>query len=313
MLVLFLIFAFSGCVRTGDADVTQSTDGTFQNSSDEILSEQSSSEISSKESSDEEVSSQLPESSVVTQTESETIGNLSAETVKNLKALNNTKRGWGQGVNKDELNRPTGSLSAQDEFGKYNAKYIMPNEKKIYLTFDEGYENGYTSKILDTLKEKEVSAVFFITLPYAKQNKALVKRMIDEGHIVGNHSSKHLSFPTMSLKAAHDDIMNLHNYVLDEFGYEMKLFRFPMGEHSVRTLSLVKELGYESVFWSYAYKDWDPENQPSYDDAFTKVTTNVHNGALYLLHAVSKTNTEILSDVIEKFRQDGYTIEKYPV
>ena len=237
---------------------------------------------------------------------------ISALDLSGLDALENEKKGWGQGVQVDELNRPIGSVVYQKDYGQYEAYYIVPTEEKVmYLTFDEGYENGYTAKILDTLKEKDCQAVFFVTLPYVKQNPELVQRMIDEGHVVGNHSVKHLSMPTLSTEAAADEIIGLHNYMLEEFGYKMTLFRPPMGEWSTRTLELAKRLGYKTVFWSYAYKDYDTENQMGVDKAFPKVSAAAHPGALYLLHAVSKDNTEMLGDLIDHFRAEGYSLELF--
>lgn len=236
---------------------------------------------------------------------------LDAELKAYLLSLDNTLRGWGPGTNVDENNRPYGAISAQNFYGKYSTSYIM-NDDKIYLTFDEGYENGYTAQILDTLKEKNVKAVFFITMSYAKNEPLLVQRMIDEGHIVGNHSTDHLSFPGMTLEDAYADIKGLHDYVYENFGYSMTLFRFPMGESSDRMVALVKELGYTSLFWSFAYRDWETDNQPAHDEAFEKITSLAHPGAIYLLHAVSKTNTELLGDVIDDFRANGYTIALYP-
>ena len=226
-----------------------------------------------------------------------------------LSSLDNAKKGWGQGVNKDEYNRPTGCLQYQDLYGKYNAYFIEKQEKAIYLTFDEGYENGYTSQILDTLKEKECPAVFFVTYDYVDRNPELVQRMIDEGHVVGNHSWSHPSMPTISIDEAKDEIMKLHKYVETNFGYEMTLFRPPMGEFSERTLALTQQLGYKSVFWSYAYADWDPDNQIGTEQAFEKVTSAEHEGAIYLLHAVSKDNAEILGRVIDDMRANGYTLK----
>ena len=231
---------------------------------------------------------------------------------QSLLSLDNTLRGWGPGSNVDAANRPYGAISAQSAYGEYGSSYIM-SDNKIYLTFDEGYENGYTAEILDVLKEKNVKAVFFITMSYAKNEPALVQRMIDEGHVVGNHSTEHLSFPEMTLEDAYADIKALHDYVYDRFGYSMSLFRFPMGESSNRTQALLQELGYTSVFWSFAYKDWETDNQPAHDEAFAKITGCAHPGAIYLLHAVSQTNTKLLPSIIDDFRQKGYEIALYPV
>lgn len=285
------------------------TDVTSSSSYQQVSSVISSSKVQSSRPS-QEVSSTVTSSKVAKPIN---IPEIPKETLDKITALSNTKDGWGQGTHKDSLNRPTGSINAQKKYGKYGAKFIMENEKKIYLTFDEGYENGYTDDILDILKEKDVKAVFFVTLSYAKSNPKLIRRMIDEGHIVGNHSSKHFSYPEKDLQTAYEDFKDLHNYIVENFSYEMKLFRFPMGEYSERTLALVQELGYESLFWSYAYMDWEPEDQPTKEEAFNKITSNAHPGALYLLHAVSKTNTEVLGSVIDKFRADGYSVELYPV
>ncbi len=256
------------------------------------------------------VTTSVKEPSAVTQKRE--LPALDEEMKSYLLSLDNTLRGWGPGSNVDEKNRPYGAISAQNAYGKYGSSYIM-NDQKIYLTFDEGYENGYTPKILDALKEKNVKAVFFITMSYAKNEPELVQRMIDEGHIVGNHSTDHLSFPGMTLEAAYADIKALHDYVYEKFGYSMKLFRFPMGESSDRMQALLQELGYTSVFWSFAYKDWETDNQPAHDEAFEKITSLAHPGAVYLLHAVSKTNTELLPSVIDDFRKKGYDIALYPV
>ncbi len=227
-----------------------------------------------------------------------------------LDKLENEKKGWGQGVQVDSRNRPISCDSYQTKYGQYGAVFIMPDTSKtMYLTFDEGYENGYTAKILDTLKAKKCSAVFFVTMPYVKQNPDLVRRMIDEGHIVGNHSVNHKSMPTLSTETAAQEIIGLHNYVKENFGYEMTLFRPPMGDWSTRTLEIANRLHYKTILWSYAYLDYDVNNQMGVDKAFPKVTGSAHNGAVYLLHAVSKDNAEMLGDVIDAFRADGYTLK----
>ncbi len=129
-----------------------------------------------------------------------------------LAGLETKMRGWGQGVQVDDQNRPLGSTDYQGKYGKYDAFFIMPQEgNHIYLTFDQGYENGYTAPILDTLKEKDVSAVFFLTLDYAKRNPELIKRMIDEGHVLGNHSASHKNYPELPIEKAHDDAVNATN------------------------------------------------------------------------------------------------------
>lgn len=207
----------------------------------------------------------------------------------------------------DDLNRPGGPVAYQQKYGKYDAHFIVPDSEQIYLTFDEGYENGYTSRILDVLKEKNVKAVFFVTMPYVKAEPELVKRMIQEGHTVGNHSTAHQSFPTMTLQDAADDLKTLHDYVQTVFHYEMTLFRPPEGAFSEQTLALAQQMGYKTILWSFAHRDWETDNQPLNIEAADTIVTQAHPGEIMLLHAVSKTNTEILGDVIDRLRQEGYT------
>lgn len=236
----------------------------------------------------------------------ETAASVPADT--DFAALSNEKQGWGQGVQMDEKNRPLSSLLYQEKYGCYDALFIGPEEKKLYLTFDEGYENGYTASILDTLKEKGVSAVFFVTLDYIEREPELIQRMIDEGHVVGNHSANHPSFPTVSIDERCQEILQVEQIMKDQFGYEdMHLFRPPAGEFSEQVLAQMQSMGYKTVFWSYAYKDWDPNNQMGPDKAIEKVCGALHDGAIYLLHAVSSDNAAILGDFIDKAREQGYT------
>lgn len=231
-----------------------------------------------------------------------------------LSSLDTKSSGWGFGNNVDSDNRPTGSINAQNNYGKYDADFIAPKTKNVYLTIDEGYENGYTSKILDVLKEKECPAVFFVTLSYAKSNPELVKRMIDEGHVVGNHSSTHPSkgLPSQTIAEQANEVIELHKYVKDNFGYDMYLFRFPAGIYSEQSLALMQELGYRSVFWSFAYRDWETDKQPDPKTSLAKLNSKMHEGAIYLLHAVSSTNTEIMGQFIDDTRAAGYTFCIYP-
>ena len=228
-----------------------------------------------------------------------------------LDAMDKTKNGYGPGVQFDSDNRPYGATNAQTKYEKYNVAFIAPQDNNIYLTFDLGYENGYTEKILDVLKDKDAKGVFFATLSYCKSNPHIVKRIIDEGHVLGNHSVNHLSMPTLSLDRMEYEIMEMHNYIYSSYGYTMTLFRPPMGEFSVQSLALTQSLGYKTVHWSFAYYDYDTANQPEHSAALTKVTGAAHGGAIYLLHAVSATNTAILPEVIDSFRASGYTVALY--
>lgn len=228
--------------------------------------------------------------------------------LNDLEQLDKTKIGYGQGVQVDEQNRTLGALDFNEKYSKYNAVAISENsdDKFITLTFDQGYENGYTNVILDTLKEKNIKAIFFVLQDYVEKNPELVKRMIDEGHIVGNHSVSHYSMPTLSGEECQQEIMELHDYMLENFNYEMTLFRPPMGEFSEYSLAQTQSVGYKTVLWSYAYADWDVTAQPDYETAYQKLVTAVHPGAIYLLHSVSKTNAEVLPAFIDKMISMGY-------
>ena len=221
---------------------------------------------------------------------------------------------WGPGTNFNEDGTPIACVGLQNDYGKFAADFYRAGEEhsgKVYLTFDEGYENGYTPVILDTLKEKGVSAVFFVTLSYVKNEPELVQRMIDEGHVVGNHSARHPNMTQITMEEAYAEVADLHNYVSENFGYDMYLFRPPEGAFSERTLALLQKMNYRTVCWSFAYADWDPENQMEHQKAFDKITKSPHDGEIFLLHAVSSTNAEILGDVIDYIREQGYTFEKY--
>lgn len=229
-----------------------------------------------------------------------------AKAVAGLDSLSTEKVVWGPG-NIVDHKQPNDPLLLQKQYASMNAKWLLDDDKKICLTFDEGYENGYTPQILDTLKEKKVKAIFFVTYDFASQNPDLVKRMIAEGHIVGNHSYRHYSMDEVSDDVAKEEVTYLHKYIKEKFNYTMSYFRFPKGEFSERSLQIVKDLGYKSVFWSFAYADWDPDNQTEENQAFTHICESTHPGAILLLHAVSKTNADILGKVIDDITKQGYT------
>lgn len=225
-------------------------------------------------------------------------------------ALSTEKHGYGQGVQLDDKNRPTGALDFNANYGKYGATALREDKKNILLTFDQGYENGYTAQILDTLKEKKVKAVFFLLQDYAKRNPELVQRMIDEGHIVGNHSVSHYSMPDLSAEECRQEIEGLQEYMKQNFGVTMKLFRPPMGEFSEQSLSVTKDCGLSTMLWSFAYADWDVNAQPDPAQAKEKLIGAAHEGAIYLLHSVSQTNAEVLGEVIDGIRAEGFEFEK---
>lgn len=223
-------------------------------------------------------------------------------------AADSTKIGYGQGTATDEKNRPVDAVQFNSRYGDLDAFALSEDEKRIIITFDQGYENGYTAKILDTLKEKDVQAIFFLTGPYAKTESALVQRMIDEGHVLGNHGMTHASPPTLSDENAKEEIMSLHNYVMNNYGYQMQYFRCPCGEYSEKALETAQQCGYKTLFWSSAYVDWKTDQQPSPQEGLKKLTEAAHGGEILLLHSVSSTNAEILGELIDSFRAMGYTV-----
>lgn len=212
---------------------------------------------------------------------------------------------WGPG-RAENHQQPTDPVMLNSQYKNLNARFLLDDKKSICLTFDEGYENGYTPAILDTLKEKNVKAIFFVTYDFAKDNPKLIKRMIDEGHTVGNHTYRHYTMDEIDEETATEEIMFLHKYIKKNFNYDMTLFRFPKGEFSQSTLALAKNLGYKSVFWSFAYADWDTQNQTDEKTAYNEITKYLHPGEIMLLHAVSSTNAAILGNVIDEAKKEGY-------
>lgn len=212
------------------------------------------------------------------------------------------------------------TVANQQRFDAYRLNALAwdnkTEEKVIYLTFDCGYEyNNLTADILDTLKEKNVSAAFFCTLDYLKKSPANVTRMINEGHIVGNHSTTHPSnCATLSREKMAWELLGVHNYLRVNFGYESRYFRFPAGNYSQNALETVMSIGYRSVFWSIAHADYDTEKQPGVDQSFQTVTSRLHPGAVILLHAISSDNAAMLADFIDYARAEGYefrTLDDY--
>ena len=220
--------------------------------------------------------------------------------------VSNTKIGWGIKRNDNHLQPDLGNTN-KALINKYNGIAMGNNEdKSIYLTYDLGYEAGYTAKILDTLKEKNVQGTFFITAHYLNTASDLVERMIKEGHIVGNHTVNHKSMPDLSDEEIKSELMSLNHSLYEKFEYEMKYMRPPKGEFSERTLSITENLGFKTVMWSFAYVDWNEDSQPSQEEALKMVISNLHNGEVMLLHATSKTNSEIMGKIIDETRYEGY-------
>lgn len=234
---------------------------------------------------------------------------ITEENTSEIDSLPNDNNGWGFVKKKDSF--PEFTKGQRDMMAKYNCIYAgNQSEKVLYLTFDEGYENGFTGQILDTLKEKGVPAAFFITGPYLEKNGDLIQRMVDEGHIVGNHSVNHPNMPSRGTKAAmQEEILNLDRRFFELYGQHMTYFRPPEGAYSERSLAATNDLGYKTVLWSFAYKDWETDNQKGADYAFESVMPYLHNGCVILLHAVSKDNTEALGRIIDSAREAGYTFK----
>jgi peptidoglycan-N-acetylmuramic acid deacetylase len=223
--------------------------------------------------------------------------------------LDTTSQGYGMGRQVDDENRPIGADEFNSQYGGYGAVAINEPDTGVTLTFDCGYENGNTAKILDTLRDKNVKAIFFVTGDYVQREKQLINRMIAEGHIIGNHGMKHKSLPALSDDALTAEIMTLHELLKNEFGYEMTYLRPPCGEFSEKSLSAVKDLGYTTLMWSFAYVDWEENRQPDTAEAMERIISAAHSGEIALLHAVSDTNTAILGDVIDGIRAKGLEFE----
>ena len=217
---------------------------------------------------------------------------------------------WGLSF-RTEGQTPIGPASVQD-LAKHDAAYVgNPNQKVLYLTFDAGYENGNTEKILDILDAHNVPAAFFLVGNYIEKNADLVRRMVEDGHIVGNHTMHHHDMSKLTDKAAFTkELTDLENLFQETTGKELpKYYRPPQGIYSEENLEMARELGYKTVFWSLAYADWNNDAQPTKEQAFSKLLPRTHNGAVVLLHSTSATNAEILDELLTKWKAEGYTFQ----
>jgi peptidoglycan-N-acetylmuramic acid deacetylase len=218
----------------------------------------------------------------------------------------NRIRSWGIAREKDNKT-PRADPGAPELLRRYQGIYLADTgQPVIYLTFDEGYENGYTDDILDVLARQRVNAIFFITGPYLNQQEALVRRMLEEGHAVGNHTVGHFSLPTLNDEKMTREVADLDSLFYEKFSRHMTFLRPPKGEYSEHSLAVTSEMGYINVFWSFAYDDWNRNNQKGWEHAYNKVMPNLHNGAVLLLHAVSSDNAQALERIIEDTRKKGY-------
>lgn len=215
---------------------------------------------------------------------------------------------WGLGFG-TEGTQPTGNATAT-ELAAYNAYYVGDtDEKKIYLTFDCGYENGNTEPILDALKKHNVSATFFVVGHYLESAPDLVKRMMEEGHTVGNHTYHHPDMSKISdLTAFQKEMDDVKTKFKEVTGKDMTMYyRPPQGKYSTTNLQMAKDLGYSTFFWSLAYVDWNTDSQPSHEEAMKKLCGRIHPGAIVLLHNTSQTNGEIMDELLTKWEEMGYT------
>jgi len=217
---------------------------------------------------------------------------------------------WGLGFGGvAEGGQPTGNATPE-ELKQYDAYFIgSPDKKVLYLTFDCGYENGNTGAILDALKKHNAPATFFVVGHYVESAPDMVKRMIEEGHTVGNHTYHHPDMSAISsLSAFQKEMDDVANAFKELTGQEMSMYyRPPQGKYSTNNLNMAKQLGYSTFFWSLAYVDWNVDKQPSHEEALKKLTGRVHPGAVVLLHNTSKTNGEILDELLTKWEEMGYT------
>ena len=214
---------------------------------------------------------------------------------------------WGLSF-RQEGAPPIGTAGA-DQLRTYDAAYLgNTGEKVLYLTFDAGYENGCTASILDTLKKHEVKAVFFLVGNYIEKNADLVRRMVEEGHTVGNHTMHHYDMSAISDPAAFaKELQDLEKLYQNTTGQELpKYYRPPQGVYREENLRQAKALGYKTLFWSLAYVDWNNDAQPTKEQAFAKLLPRTHPGAVVLLHSTSKTNAAILDELLTKWKEEGY-------
>ena len=246
------------------------------------------------------------------ETTSSTLRLLNTDQQKYQETSGETAQGIERWWLKRNENHQTPEVSYHIDLSKYDAYYVNPKckKKKIFLTFDCGYENGFTPKILDVLKKQKVVAAFFVTKPFIREGRELIRRMKKEGHIVGNHTVHHKSMPTLSDRDNKQEIIDCAEYCKEATGYEMDHFIRPtMGEYNEKTLKLTKSMGYKTIFWSMAYVDFDVNKQPGKQYVVEHFKKYTHNGAIPLMHNVSQSNAEALDEVITNLKKEGYQFE----
>lgn len=241
--------------------------------------------------------------------DAEVVGQISEQKIDPAPQLTIYSDNWGLGFG-PEGTQPTGNVSAED-LAQYNAWYVASTQEKvIYLTFDAGYENAResTAQILDALKKHQVPATFFLVGNYLETRPDLVRRMVEEGHTVGNHTYHHPDMGSISdWSSFAAELTALEDAYRKVTGQEMvKFYRPPQGKYSRDNLQMAKEMGYQTFFWSLAYVDWYQDDQPTREEAFDKLLGRIHPGAIVLLHSTSTTNAEILDELLSKWEEMGY-------
>ncbi len=229
--------------------------------------------------------------------------------------LDTTPEGWGMGREYDAYHRPEFCLIYQERYKDYPVYFIGPWEEGdpqvIYLTLNMGWSNKWVNLSLDTLQEKGVQAVFFSTGNVLWENPETIERVITEGHDLGNHTMHHKmdGMPSLSVEQQEAEIMDMHRMALEDFGYEMHLFRFPNGEFNEQSLAIVNNCNYKSVFWSYTYVDWNRSDQPDVAASVRDAVDHLHPGAIYCFHATSETSATMLGAFIDQVREKGYEFQ----
>ena len=224
--------------------------------------------------------------------------------------MQNSNAGESWGLSFQEEGKPPVANASAEELAKCNAYYIAASdENKIYLTFDCGYENGNTPMILDALKKHQVSATFFVVGNFVKDQPELIRRMLEEGHTIGNHTMHHPDMSKIADEVSFQkEIKELEDLFREVTGQELSpYYRPPQGKYSRDNLQMAEKLGYKTFFWSLAYVDWYEEDQPSREEAFQKLLGRIHPGAIVLLHNTSSTNAAILDELLMKWKEMGYT------
>lgn len=303
-LSLVMVLLFGGCAgQSSNSDLTKENGETTAAVGEGKETQKSSEEVT-----------QPPTTAAAITLGSAEAGTYTVNDPENTRGLSTQAYGFSFGVARDGKPHQI-TIDNQKRFDSIaNVEALAwdskTTDKVIYLTFDCGYEyNNNTGKILDVLKEKDVKVTFFCTLPFLKTEGDKVKRMILEGHNVGNHSTTHPVFTDISRTKMAEELFGVHKYLLENYGYTAKYFRFPTGKNSDDSLELVTSQGYKSIFWSIAYKDYDTASQPTEEEAFKTITDRLHPGCVILLHAVSDTNTKILAKFIDYARENGYTFK----